>query len=143
MRKCGSCTKCCEGYLQGSANGKPFYPGRPCHFISIGKGCSIYDRRPKDPCITYQCQWLANEDIPEWFKPNEINALITKRKIKDKPIEYWDLIEAGETLRSDVLSWIITYALNNKINLRWNVKGGFHWVGSNEFIQVMNEMSNS
>jgi hypothetical protein len=140
-RDCGSCTKCCEGYLHGSAHGKPFYLGNPCHYISIGKGCTIYDKRPKDPCVTYRCQWLDNLEIPEWLKPDKINAIISKRFIKDTQIEYWDLCEAGETMRANVLTWVIQYALNNGINLRWQVESGNHWVGNKEFIDAMSEMS--
>jgi hypothetical protein len=139
-RDCGSCTKCCEGYLSGVAYGKPFYLSNPCHFIEIGKGCTIYAERPKDPCITFHCQWLANPEIPEWLKPDKINAIITKRTVKDTEIEYWDLCEAGETLRANVLTWLIQYALNNKINLHWQVEGGNHWVGDKDFIKAMNEM---
>jgi len=138
-RQCGSCTKCCEGYLQGSAHGKPFYLGNPCHYIEIGKGCTIYAKRPKDPCVTYRCQWLDNLEIPEWFKPDKINAIITKRVIKNTHIEYWDLCEAGETMKSNVLSWVIQYALNNKINLRWQVEGGIHWVGAEDFNKALQE----
>lgn len=138
-RECGTCTKCCEGYLHGVAYDKPFFPGKPCHFVSIGKGCTIYASRPKDPCITYRCQWLINPEIPEWFKPNEINAIITKRTIEKDNIEFYDLIEAGEKMKAEVLSWIIMYALNNSLNLRWVVDGGSHWIGSKEFIAAMNE----
>lgn len=138
-RECGSCTKCCEGYLTGSAYNRPFYPGNPCHFVSIGKKCGIYATRPKDPCISYSCQWLVNEDIPEWFKPDAINAIITKRKFDDANIEYLDLIEAGENLDANVLSWLIMYSLNNKINLRWVVRGAAHWIGSDEFLAEMDK----
>lgn len=138
-RDCGTCTKCCEGYLQGSAHGKPFYLGNPCHYISIGNGCTIYDKRPKDPCVTFRCQWLENPEIPEWLKPNKINAIITKRTIKDTQIEYWDLCEAGEPMRSSVLTWVIQYALNNGINLRWQVENGNHWIGHQDFMEAMQE----
>lgn len=140
-RSCGDCTKCCEGYLTGSAHGKPFFPGRPCHFLTIGKGCTIYPKRPKDPCVNYACEWLANDEIPEWMKPNEINAIITKRKFKESGIEYWDLIEAGETLRANVLSWLIMYALEKGMNFRWMINGGQHWIGSQEFLEAMRQES--
>lgn len=136
-RQCGDCTKCCEGYLTGEAKGKSFYKGKPCHFVSIGKGCTIYANRPKDPCISYKCAWLTDEELPEWFKPNQINAIIDRRFIKDIP--YINVIEAGETLQSNVLSWIILYAVNNNLNLCWRVDGSEHWIGNNEFLTVMKE----
>lgn len=138
-RQCGDCTKCCEGYLTGAAYNKAFFPGRPCHFVTIGKGCTIYARRPKDPCVSYTCQWIANSDIPEWMKPDEINAIFTKRKFEDSDIEFIDLVEAGETLRAGVLSWFIMYAMEKGLNARWQVDGGQHWIGSKEFLDAMNK----
>ena len=62
-RSCGSCTKCCEGWLSGEALGHKFYPGKPCHFIAIGKGCSVYAKRPQEPCVSYKCGWISNEAV--------------------------------------------------------------------------------
>lgn len=134
-RKCGDCTKCCEGYLSGSVKGKEFYLGKPCHFVAIGKGCSIYKDRPKNPCESYKCLWLVDEQLPEWFKPNEINAILDIRHIDNIP--FINVLEAGETLRSDVLSWLITNTINKGWNLRWEINKGSHWIGSQEFLDAM------
>jgi hypothetical protein len=135
-RNCGTCTKCCEGWLAGEAYGQSFYRGKPCHFIAIGTGCTIYAKRPKDPCVSYSCAWLTNADIPEWMKPSEINAIIDFRKINDTDIEYIKIHEAGETLKSSVLSWVITYATSKGYNLYWTVNGANYWQGSLEFCQL-------
>ena len=113
-RTCGTCTKCCEGYLSGEAFGHTFYPGKPCHFIAIGKGCSIYDKRPQDPCVSYKCGWLTNSEIPEWMKPNEIDAIIDMRQIKE--FEYINLREAGNPMQAKVLNWLFQYILKNGLN---------------------------
>lgn len=136
-RECGTCTKCCEGWLVGEALGYKFYAGKPCHFVAIGKGCSVYAKRPKDPCVSFKCEWLTNENIPEWMKPSEINAIITQKVKND--IEYISLVEAGSILSSCVLTWVIEYALSKNLNLVWFVEGGFHWFGSPEFNQLMME----
>lgn len=136
-RECGNCTKCCEGYLSGEAKGKPFFGGRPCHFVNIGKGCSIYKERPLNPCVAYKCAWIKDDRLPEWFKPNAINAIVDFRKIEG--IEYIDVVEAGEPLRIDVLSWLIMYAINNSMNLHWTIKNGNHYFGSKEFLDAMNK----
>lgn len=140
-RKCGNCTKCCEGYLNGKVKDKSFYEGKPCHFVAIGKGCSIYKDRPLDPCITYRCAWLTDENLPEWFKPNAINAIVDFRKIKH--IKYINVVEAGETLKVEVLSWLILYALNNGLNLHWTINGGPNYLGSQEFLDEMNSQVNN
>lgn len=132
MRSCGNCTKCCEGYLEGTVKEKSFYKGKPCHFVSISKGCSIYKDRPKDPCSTYQCMWKQTEDLPLWMKPSDVNAIIDKRKTPNG-LQYISVNEAGFRLDSRVLTWIIEYALKSNQNLLWKVDGGNHWIGSSEF----------
>jgi len=134
-RKCGNCTKCCEGYLSGEALGHTFYPGKPCHFIAIGKGCSIYSKRPTDPCATYQCSWLNNSDIPEWLKPSDIDAIIDERKIKD--ITFLNLKEAGSPMQAKVLNWFFQHILATGTNALWQVNGGLNWAGSIEFNAAM------
>lgn len=137
-RECGTCTKCCEGWLNGEALGHKFYLGRPCHFVAIGKGCTAYAKRPKEPCVVYKCAWLSDERIPEWFKPNDINAIIDWHKVEN--ITYLRINETGSRLDSRVLSWAIQFALNNKINLYWKIDGGENWFGESEFVEAMNRL---
>jgi hypothetical protein len=134
-RQCGTCTKCCEGWLTTKVLGHKMYPGKPCHFISISKGCTIYAKRPKDPCVSFNCGWLENTDIPEWMNPNEINAIIKFDNIQG--VNFMSVVEAGETLQSKVLSWLIQYAVNHKLNFIWHINGHSNWIGSPEFHQIM------
>jgi len=133
-RECGTCTKCCEGYLSGEALGHTFYKGKPCHFIAIGKGCTVYAKRPKDPCISYKCSWLTNEDIPEWMKPSDIDAIIDMRYIEQH--QFISLKEAGSPMQSRVLSWFFQYILKNGLNAVWEIDNGLNWVGTPEFTQL-------
>lgn len=135
-RSCGSCTKCCEGYLEGEAFGHKFYRGRPCQFLAIGTGCTIYADRPKDPCVSYNCGWIKNSDFPEWMKPSEINAIIDTKKTVEG-IEYLRAVEAGEVLSSNVLTWLIQYVLKKNLNFYWEVNNGKNFLGSQEFIDAM------
>jgi hypothetical protein len=134
-RTCGSCTKCCEGWLTGEALGHSFFPGSPCHFVTIGKGCTVYSKRPQDPCQSYKCNWLTNEDLPEWMKPDEVNAIVDFREADG--ILYMQVTEAGSVLESRVLSWLIQYALKNKYNFLWRINGGRNWIGDTEFNELM------
>ena len=135
-RECGTCTKCCEGWLVGEALGHTFYQGKPCHFISIGTGCTTYSTRPTHPCVSYKCEWLSNLDIPEWMKPNQVDAILSKRN--EDGIPYISLSEAGSVVSSRVLSWLLTYCLANSINVYWEVESGSNWLGSSEFVEKMN-----
>ena len=134
-RSCGSCTKCCEGYLSGEALGHTFYAGKPCHFIAIGTGCTVYEKRPKDPCVSYKCAWLTHEDIPAWMKPSDIDAIIDMRQIEGQV--YLNLKEAGSPLQTPVLNWFFQYVLKQGMNALWEVNGGLNWVGNPEFIALM------
>jgi hypothetical protein len=134
-RQCGTCTKCCEGYLSGEALGHTFFAGKPCHFVAIGKGCSVYVKRPANPCVSYKCGWLTNEDIPEWMKPSDIDAIIDMREIGG--ISYLSLKETGCRLDSRVLSWFIQYGLNHGLCIAWEVDKGLNWIGTPEFNSLM------
>ena len=132
-RSCGSCAKCCEGWLHGSAYEKGFWRGRPCHYLTAGK-CSIYGQHPDDPCKTFRCEWLANDNIPGWMKPDDVNAILVRRR-KDNE-DYIEITEAGEKLRSEVLSWAVMYCLGRKLNLYYSIDGGPNRIGSPEFLAL-------
>jgi hypothetical protein len=137
QRTCGDCTKCCEGSLTGTVYSQPFYKGRPCHFVSIGKGCSIYNNRPDEPCKSFKCEWLTNSSIPEWMKPNLVNAIIIDKEIDG--ILYTFLAEAGELINPKVLTWLFIHCFNNRLNFAWQVDGIIHWIGSDEFSKKMEQ----
>jgi hypothetical protein len=137
VRNCDTCYKCCEGWLIGSAREHEFYPGKPCHFMKPGSGCSIYHNRPEEPCKSYHCEYIVNEDIPEWFRPDNINAIITKRKVDD--IEYLDVAEAGSRLDVRVLNWLMSYCFNNERNAVYKIDGGLNFIGTSQFITAYKE----
>lgn len=134
-RSCGSCTKCCEGWLTADINGQEMYPGKPCYLVEIGKGCSDYENRPESPCKTFMCMWRADENLPEEFSPNNTGNIVTMQNIGG--IEYLALNYAGQELKPDFLSWFVTFAVGNQMNAEWVVNGQGHMVGSREFISAM------
>lgn len=131
-RSCVGCTKCCEGWLTATIDNEPMYPGRPCKFVQIGRGCSSYDTRPQKPCVEFRCEWLTNDSIPEWMKPSSSGVIITNRLMNDIP--FFDLTGTGEGIDEDVLSWFVLWALGNNSNIRWrNRHGSQYRLGSKEF----------
>lgn len=136
-RNCDGCTVCCEGWLFGEAHGKHFSPGRPCHFMGH-KGCTIYENRPEDPCKVFKCQWLSNDDIPAWMKPDVIKVLITKRE--EKGHSYLQLVELGQRMDPRVLSWFFLEHINGRIiNLKYQIDGGWTFIGTPEFVRDIGE----
>lgn len=135
MRECDGCTKCCEGWLFANIHGKQMYPGRPCHWVKLGKGCAIYENRPKEPCVTFNCEWKRNEDIPEWMKPSDSNVILHRKKIPNTNIEYIEVTEAGSKLSVEALNWIvIDLLMKGKENIHYKIDGGNNYLGNQDFV---------
>lgn len=136
MRACDSCTKCCEGYVTGEAKNIPFYPGNPCHFQSC-KGCSIYNDRP-NLCREFNCVWVEeNSPLPEWMYPKICNIIVSRKEYAPGK-DYLEIVEAGETLKSKVLSWFIFYYFRTQIPLAYQIESGWNYIGPKEFIDFVN-----
>jgi hypothetical protein len=137
-RTCGSCSTCCNGWLTGSAYGNDFWPGRKCFYLGES-GCSIYGNHPQDPCKNYKCLWLANKNIPEWMKPNLSGVILNEKSINGIP--YVEAVEAGEKMDAAVLNWIFTqYAEDRFKNIRYQIDGGWNWMGSPEFVEAIRKL---
>jgi hypothetical protein len=129
QRSCDGCTKCCQGHLHGTAHGHSFQSGKPCFFVG-DKGCSIYADRPQNPCVDFKCEWLAQDYLPMWFRPDLSKVIVVKRQHDDG--EWFEVCEAGQKMDSAVLSWILVWAANNKKNVRYQVDGGWNWLKNSD-----------
>lgn len=142
-RDCGTCTKCCEGYLYSedllTIGKKQFQLGvDPCPVLQIGKGCGDYENRPQTPCRGFQCEWLRQPDAyPEEMRPDKILTIFSLQEVDGVP--YLRLTEAGQRLDAEVLSHAIKLTLINKFNIYWEVDGKMHWFGNKEFVTIMNK----
>ena len=136
-RSCGTCTKCCEGWLEGNVHGHKMHRGCNCFYLE--KTCRIYEDRPENPCRNYNCSWLTEETFPGWMKPELTNTIITKRKINVptqdgmNSYDYYDVIEAGGKLDSTVLNWLVHWSLETKNNVVYELDGKRHVVGEDGF----------
>ncbi len=113
-RHCGSCTKCCEGWLVGDAYGFSFGNGLSCTFFN--KGCSIYPNHPQHPCKEFECQWISDISLPEWLKPEISGVIITKKGLEI--FDYLMVIPAENKLNEKVYQWADEYT---KANIRNHV----------------------
>lgn len=119
-KKCGSCTKCCEGFLNGNIFGNIFGKGKPCVFLDFkNNNCSIHDIAPKDPCGNYKCMWLKYEDVPLWLKPNSSNVLVSVETYKDK--DFFVLNSFSQDYSARYLSYVIRYADEKDIPLMYEI----------------------
>jgi len=134
-RTCGSCTVCCEGWLNGNIYGYEMYPGRPCHFMGDGC-CTIYNDRPETPCKKFYCQWLIDTDIPEWLKPDQSKVLINKNEIAGEMCI--SLYEAGKEMDIKVLNYFFLEFYHGRIrNLRYQIDGVWHHLGTKQFLEFI------
>jgi hypothetical protein len=137
-RSCNDCTKCCEGWLAGEIRGHKMYPGKNCHFLELNVGCQEYDERPQDPCRDFECEWLINEDVPFALKPSVVGSMFVTKNVNS--IKYLLLVEAGNKMDSEVLSWGLSYCLANDLNFCWHVLDKIFWIGSDEFDLEMEQL---
>ncbi len=99
-RTCGGCNMCCK--LLGIHLDEVLKPaGSWCSKCEIGKGCTIYDTRPKE-CKTFECGWLhgITDTRPDKSKivmgiPNDNEALIY---VDQGRPHAWKTPEVGTTI---------------------------------------------
>lgn len=134
-KSCKGCTKCCEGYLSANIRGYEMDKGKPCPFVTKDVGCNEYDKRPENPCVTFECEWRRNPYFDEWLSPVNAQAVFTRQSIQGIP--YLRLTEAGAPLNSKVLTWAIQYAQSNNLNFAWELGDTLTGIGSPEFMSVI------
>jgi uncharacterized cysteine cluster protein YcgN (CxxCxxCC family) len=132
-RSCGTCTKCCEGWLSSNIRGHRMYPGKPCFFVEIGKGCTDYENRPAMPCKVFNCEWIKNVKLPEEFKPNNIGFIIQKKYLKKS--EYYSLVPASQTIVVENIKNISNWFNQNSINFFYINDNEKYFSGDEEFLK--------
>jgi hypothetical protein len=135
MRTCGTCTKCCEGYITATIRGQEVSPGKPCFLLQIGKGCVDYDNRPDDPCKMFECEWLANMQVPDWLYPDKSGVIIHNQKIERIP--YLRMTPTTNLPSRSALVWFLAHGIKNNINICWVDAEGEHWSGDTIFEEAM------
>jgi hypothetical protein len=133
MKECGTCTKCCEGWVAATINGYNMHPGKPCYFLEINKGCTIYADRPENPCKEFFCVWIRKEELGEELKPENNGIISSKRGIRDSDITYLQITPAPNDPDRDYLDLMKKY----NENLFWTTKNKPYWEGTEEFCKIM------
>ena len=139
-RHCGDCTSCCEGWLSGDAYGHHFFPGQSCFYL-CKSGCSIYEKRPENPCKLYECVWLKEPDIfPEWMKPNESNIICTERDWVDvdgNNRSYFGFTSTGKEIDAKTYHWIMKFHYDNKIPVTVQFHDDIGFYGPDDFVDYL------
>lgn len=136
-RDCGECTACCEGHLAGTIYGHVMKPGTPCHFLGENR-CSIYQKRPQNPCKNFTCAWLVDEGrvLPEWMKPSLSKVIVLEKEWTGG--KYWKVLEAGQKMNVEILNWLIQHCIDNELCLHYEVAGSMYTIGPQAFHREVN-----
>lgn len=138
-RQCGSCTKCCDGWLTVNVRGHVAKNGNPCKFRGNGC-CQIYVERPS-VCREFECGWLRDDGtlFEEWMKPEIVNIIFVFSRVGK--LEWYELVETGKEVDTFILSYIIQKAINNKINLKYMINGTQFLIGTKEFKKYVKHLA--
>ena len=111
-RSCGTCTKCCEGWLPTTVYGQEIKIGSPCRYVQDEVGCSIYQERPFNPCVKFQCAWLQDETIPDWVRPKESGVIAVVRDALNPATrtKWLYVYPSGSPVSDDYRAWAKMYA---------------------------------
>lgn len=69
------------------------------------------------------------------FKPSETGVIVTSQEIDGIP--HLMLVEAGNEVPAEVLSWYVSWAVANQLNVEWQVKNKMYALGSTEFHEAL------
>jgi hypothetical protein len=85
-RSCDSCTLCCKVIAVAELD-KP--RGQDCGHCDIGRGCKVYDRRPR-VCAEFYCSYLLSPALGEEWKPATAKMVLGYMSEADVIIIYTD-----------------------------------------------------
>jgi hypothetical protein len=135
QRQCGTCTACCDGWVEGSIRGHEMKPGVPCHFRGAGC-CTIYAERPQEPCRTFVCGWLApGSPFPESFRPDRLGVMMVRTRWRNQPA--YILRSAGRDPDEPLLTWMRSFSAATGSPFFYEQAGERFGFGPSEFQHEM------
>lgn len=114
MKKCGTCTACCDGLLHGDIHGHYMGNGKPCFFLD--KGCTIYENRPEYPCVSFKCLWLDKEEVPDFMKPENAGCIPMISRTEGGR-KFLNIVERDTPIPAEVLEYAKQYAKEHNLTL--------------------------
>jgi hypothetical protein len=138
-RTCGSCTACCDGWLQIEVRGHHIRPGKPCPF-SVGNHCSIYSERPQHPCREFICGWLiASSPLPEWMRPDKSDMIMLAANFFWRGLPVDVLVAVGDRPKKKAMDWLMKFSAEKKRLLIYQVKEDWFAFGPPAFQAEVSE----
>jgi len=139
LRTCGSCTACCDGWLQIEVRGHRIRPGKPCPF-SVEHQCSIYSERPQHPCREFICGWLiASSPLPEWMRPDKSDMIMLAANFLWHGLPVDVVVAAGHRPKKKALDWLMKFSSEKKRLLIYQVEEDWFAFGPPAFQAEISE----
>lgn len=94
-RSCGGCTACCKTHIDDRMK---IIGGEYCDFCQVGRGCSIYERRPFG-CQVYRCIWVCGKG-EESDRPDRLKIVIDMKVVEFQgneitAVNLWEVAEGA------------------------------------------------
>jgi hypothetical protein len=138
-RSCGSCTACCDGWLQIEVRGHKVDKGQPCPF-SVAHQCAIYPERPQHPCREFVCGWLvATSPLPDWMRPDRADMIMLAANFFWRGLPVDVIVPAGTRPKQKALDWLMQFSSANRRLLLYQVEGEWFAFGPPAFQAEMSE----
>jgi hypothetical protein len=138
-RSCGSCSACCDGWLQIEVAGHKVDRGQPCPFSS-GHNCINYAGRPVDPCQLFICGWLMpRSPLPEWMRPDQAGMILLPSQFlwNDLPVDV--AVAVGDAPKTKALTWLKAFCERFRRPLLYQVGAEWFAFGPEAFQKEMTE----
>jgi hypothetical protein len=100
---CGECTACCSGTLSTTIFEHKVNVENPCPFV-CKSGCSIYEKRPDDPCKSFKCGWLIHPNIPDYMRPDKSGIIL--KNFNNNSINILNALQYSNTITDEVNNWL-------------------------------------
>ena len=99
-------------------------------------GCSVYERRPTDPCRNFVCGWLLPDSpLPDEFRPDKLGVIFIRIAWRGRPA--WILVSAGRDPDEELLEWMRRYSMRTGSPFFYAQAGEKLGFGPVEFQQEM------
>jgi len=98
------------------------YAGKACAHCR-SEGCAIYETRPEQPCRTFECAWLQDEEaFPEEMRPDQCGAIVLSARYWRE----WNVMRAmpvGPTIPDATLEWLRLHTKSEEMPLIFYERG--------------------
>lgn len=132
QRSCLPCTACCQGWLNISEDAVQAHLGSPCVHCS-SQGCSVYEKRPVNPCQTFYCAW-RQKDTPliELMRPDLSGVIVVMDRIVWEDQKVIVGIPTGPQIPEKSLSYLLGLSRLTEMNLltvRFSLDSSYQYTG--------------